>query len=95
MLAALKRPNTLAAVRKRLGQIYSYLLRENSPIPQAADDVLAGRGIALYINGKRVEPWLPCVWSASRAVSYRGAEISAVQVVDRPLADASPSHHQR
>jgi hypothetical protein len=88
MLEALKRPSTLTAVKKRLGRVYSYLLREESPIPQAADGVLAGRGIALYLNGKRVEPWLPCVWSASRTVSYRGAEVCAVQVVDHRLADA-------
>ena len=30
----------------------------------------------------------PCVWSASRTVSYSGAEISAVQVVDHRLSDA-------
>ncbi len=89
MLEALKRPATIKDIRRRLGGIYSYLIRDESPIPEVPDDkTLAGLDIALYLNGKRIEPWIPCVWSASRTVSYRGAEISAVQVVDHKLNDA-------
>lgn len=88
MLEALKRPSTLTAVRQRLGRVYSYLLRDTSPIPEAPDTVLEGRGIALYLNGKRIAPRLPCVWSASRGISHRGAEICAVQVVDHRLSEA-------
>jgi ribosomal protein L37E len=88
MLDALKRPNTIAAIRQRLGRVYSYLLRAAGPVPGVPDQALVGQNIALYLNGKRVEPWLPCVWSASRSVSYKGAEISAVQVVEHRLSDA-------
>jgi hypothetical protein len=88
MLESLKRPPTISDVRRRLGRVYSYLLRDASPIPEVPDTTLAGRGIALYLNGRRIQPWIPCVWSAGRAVSYRGAEVSAVQVVDHKLSDA-------
>jgi hypothetical protein len=88
MLDSLRRPTTLNAVRQRLGRVYSYLLRDSSPIPEIPDATLAGRGIALYLNGKRLQPWVPCVWSAARVVSYRGAEIRAVQVVDHKLSEA-------
>jgi hypothetical protein len=88
MLTALKRSTTITAVKRQLGHIYSYLLRGPNPVPGVPDTPLAGRGIALYLNGKRIEPWIPCVWSASRIVTRRGAEISAVQLVDRHLSDA-------
>jgi Histidine kinase-, DNA gyrase B-, and HSP90-like ATPase len=88
MLDSLKRPTTVTAVRQKLGRVYSYLLRDRSPIPEVPDAALAGRGIALYLNSKRIQPWLPCVWSASRKVSYRGAEIRAVQVVNHKLSEA-------
>ena len=88
MLDSLKRPTTVSAVRQRLGRVYSYLLRDASPIPEVPDTALAGRGIALYLNSKRIQPWLPCVWSALRTVSYRGAEIGAVRVVDHKLKGA-------
>jgi hypothetical protein len=88
MLDSLKRPPTVSNVRRQLGRVYSYLLRDKSPIPEIPDTILAGRGIALYLNGKRIRPWVPCVWSAGRSVSYRGAEISAVRVVEHKLTDA-------
>jgi hypothetical protein len=88
MLHTLQRPATMTAVRRRLGRTYSYLLRDASPIPGVPDETLAGCGITLYLNGKRIEPWVPCVWSRSREVSYRGTEISAIEVIDHPLTDA-------
>lgn len=88
MLNALKRSTTITAVRQKLGRVYSYLLRGPSPIPGVPETALAGKGIALYLNGKRIEPWIPCVWSASRSVSRRGVEISAVQIVNHSLTDA-------
>ncbi len=88
MLDTLRRPATISAIRKQLGRVYSYLLRSATPIPGLPDSVMGGRGISLYLNGKRVEPWIPCVWSQSRIVSYRGAEISAVQVIEHELTDA-------
>lgn len=88
MAESLKRPPTVSNIRQRLGRVYSYVLRDRSPIPEVPDLALAGKGIALYLNGKRLDPWIPCVWSARRSVSRSGAEIKAVQVVDRQLSDA-------
>jgi hypothetical protein len=88
MLESLRRPPTVSNIRQRLGRVYSYLLRSSSPIPEVPDQTLGGKGIALYLNGKRLKPWVPCVWSAQRAVSRSGTEIKAVQVVDRKLSDA-------
>lgn len=93
MLDSLKRPATVSNVRQRLGRVYSYLLRDASPIPEVPDATLAGKGIALYLNGKRLRPWIPCVWSAERAVSRSGTEIKAVQVLDRKLSDAYACVH--
>ena len=88
MFNTLKRSTTITAVKRQLGRIYSYLLRGPKSVPGLPDTTLAGRGIALYLNGKRIEPWIPCIWSESRTVSRRGAEIRAVQIVNHPLSDA-------
>ena len=88
MLDSLKRPPTVSNVRRRLGRVYSYLIRDASPIPEVPDTTLAGRSIALYLNGKRLKPWIPCVWSAGRTVSRSGTEINAVHVLDHKLSDA-------
>jgi hypothetical protein len=88
MLETLRRPATISAVRARLGRVYSYLLRSATPIPGVPAGTLAGQGIALYLNDKRVEPWIPCVWSDKRSVRYKGADVEAVQVVVHDLTDA-------
>jgi hypothetical protein len=89
MFESLKRSATISKVRERLGVIYSYLLRSQSPIPEVPDgDTLAGQAIGLLINGRRVQPRIPCVWSATRSVRRHGADVSAVRVIDRKLTDA-------
>lgn len=89
MFEVLKRTAAIAKIRERLGVVYSYLMRSRSPIPEVPDgETLAGRAIGLLINGKRVQPRIPCVWSAARSVTRHGAEISAVRVIDRKLSDA-------
>ncbi len=88
MRDTLKRANTASSVRDQLGNVYSYLLRSGSPVPEMPDDALAGRGFALYVNGTKVQPRLPCIWSSQRAGTYRGAEVSPVQVIDRSLPPA-------
>jgi hypothetical protein len=85
---ALKRPSTVASIREQLGNVYSYLLRSESPVPELPDTALAGRGFRLYVNGTRVQPRLPCVWSASRVVTYQGREIPPIQIINRPLSPA-------
>jgi hypothetical protein len=88
MLETLRRARTMHSIRDRLGRVYSYLLRSATPIPGVPDAALAGQGITLYLNGKPITPWLPCVWSESRTVNYKGAEIHAVRVIDHPLTEA-------
>ncbi|TDD07138.1 ATP-binding protein [Nonomuraea deserti] len=70
---ALKRPNTQNVIREKLGDIYSYLLRE--------------RGFLLTINNRKVKPRLPCVWDENRYVTRQGAQIHAIQRIDQPLKD--------
>ncbi|GHH46431.1 ATP-binding protein [Lentzea cavernae] len=67
----LKRPRTQTIIREKLGDIYSYLLRE--------------RGFLLTINNKKVEPRLPCLWDETRHVTRRGVDIRAVQQINVPL----------
>ncbi|MFC9500044.1 ATP-binding protein [Streptomyces sp. NPDC056982] len=85
---SLRRSNTSSGIREKLGNVYSYLLRSEAPIPEMPDSSLAGRGFQLYVNNRRVKPRLPCVWSAHRSVDYRGAPIQAIQTVERELPDA-------
>jgi hypothetical protein len=84
----LKRSNTASVVRDQLGNVYSYLLRGQDPLPEMPDAELAGRGFTLYVNGTKVRARLPCVWSAARTVPYRGTDVSPIQVVDRQLTPA-------
>jgi hypothetical protein len=88
MRETLKRTNTASSVRDQLGNVYSYLLRTGDPVPEVPDGALSGKGFALYVNGTRVQPWLPCVWSSDRTSTYRGAEVSPIQVIDRTLPPA-------
>ncbi|WP_285731713.1 ATP-binding protein [Nocardiopsis sp. ATB16-24] len=66
-----KRSYNHKAIRDKLGDVYSYLLSE--------------RGFLLTINGKKVQPRIPCVWGEERYVTRSGVEIHAVQHVDKPL----------
>lgn len=88
MRDTLKRTNTASSIRDRLGNVYSYLLRDKNPVPEVPDGALAGRGYALHVNGIKVRSWLPCAWSASRTVMYKGTEIAPIQIVDRTLSPA-------
>ncbi|MEU8118647.1 ATP-binding protein [Spirillospora sp. NPDC049024] len=63
-----------AKVREQLGDVYSYLLRE--------------RNFLITVNGKKVQPRLPCVWAASRTVTRSGSTIPAVIEIDEPLPAA-------
>ncbi|ETA01208.1 hypothetical protein CcI6DRAFT_03331 [Frankia sp. CcI6] len=84
----LRRPTTVAQVRERLGKVYSYLLRQGNAVRELPEPVLAGRGFGLYVNQTRVRPWLPCVWSPSRGVDYRGTRVPAVIEINRELQPA-------
>jgi Histidine kinase-, DNA gyrase B-, and HSP90-like ATPase len=84
----LRRTATATQIRERLGNVYSYMLRSRDGIPELPDPVLSGRGFALYVNGARVRPRLPCVWSPQREVDYRGRKIPAVIEINRQLKAA-------
>jgi hypothetical protein len=84
----LRRPATASQIRERLGNVYSYMLRSADAMPELPGPMFAGRGFALSVNQTRVRPRLPCVWSASRSVDYRGREIPAVIDVSRDLRAA-------
>lgn len=88
MRDTLRRSNTASSIRDQLGNVYSYLLRSGSPVPEMPDGALAGREFALYVNGTKVQPRLPCVWSSQRTGTYRGADVSPVQVIDQSLPPA-------
>ncbi|MBO4269090.1 ATP-binding protein [Microbispora triticiradicis] len=64
-----------ARIRDQLGDVYSYLLRE--------------RDFVITVNGKKVQPRLPCVWDASRSVTRHGAEIPAIIPIERTLPPAN------
>lgn len=58
-------------IREQLGDVYSYLLRE--------------RNFLITVNGRRVQPRLPCLWDASRFVTRSGEEVKAVLEIDQSL----------
>ena len=62
------------AIRERLSECYSYLLREDK--------------LEVILNGQHVPPRRPCIWDVSRAVMVNGVPISAVQKINQVLPPA-------
>lgn len=75
-------------VGTRLGQTYSYMLREVAGTDVAGADVIGGLGLDLILNGSSVRPYVPCIWSPKRSVVYRGQDVAAVTEVDHELKPA-------
>jgi hypothetical protein len=73
-------------IQKRLGDVYSYLLRTS--VPGLSGEVNGPLGFKLFVNDDLVEPSIPCIWSDERETTYRGAQIRAVQYIDVPLISA-------
>jgi hypothetical protein len=67
-----RRLRQLSRLHDRLGDIYSYLIRE-------------GR-LRLTLNERPVAPRLPCAWDAARIVQLRGGPVAARQEIDVTLA---------
>ncbi len=67
-----RRPRRMPGLRDRLGDIYSYLIRENR--------------LRLALDGRLVPPRMPCVWDAARTVERREGPVSARQTIDVTLA---------
>ncbi len=61
-----------AKIRRVLGDVYSYLLRE--------------RGFSLLVDNTAVQPLLPCIWNHDRAVVVRGERIPAYIEIDKELS---------
>lgn len=75
-------------VRARLGQTYSYMLRSVEGTEISGAEVMGGLGIGLRLNGSPVAPYIPCIWSPERSVSYKGQEVPAVTEVRYELKPA-------
>lgn len=60
-----------AKIRKILGDVYSYLLRE--------------KGFSLLVDNTAVQPLLPCVWNRDRFVVVRRERIPAYIEIDKAL----------
>ena len=73
-------------LRRRLGDIYSYVLRDK--VPGLSDSDLSGSvRIDLELGGLKVTPRIPCIWSEERYTRFgREEEVCAVQRVNRPLS---------
>ncbi|AOW90894.1 XRE family transcriptional regulator [Streptomyces olivaceus] len=67
-----RHPRELSRLHARLGDIYSYLIRE-------------GR-LRLTLDERPVAPRLPCAWDPARSVQLRGGPVAAQQEIDVTLA---------
>ncbi|MFE6165496.1 XRE family transcriptional regulator [Streptomyces sp. NPDC056486] len=66
------RPRHMRRLRDRLGDVYSYLIREDR--------------LRLTLDEYLVSPRLPCAWDAARRVQLREGPVAARQEVDVTLA---------
>lgn len=88
MIQRLKSTQEVSQIKKQLGRVYSYILRDPVKNKFSGSEIVGGMGIPLYLNGNAVSPVLPCIWDPARTVTRHGKEIAAVQVVERALTDA-------
>lgn len=72
-------------VKSRLGETYSYMLRDVRNTDISAADIMGGLGLALRLNGETVKPYIPCVWSPERSVPYKGQRVSAAVEINEHL----------
>lgn len=71
----------------QLGRVYSYLLRASVP-GLSGDCAGNSRNVVISINDEKVTPYLPCIWSEERSVTYQRETIQAVQKFNKELPDA-------
>jgi hypothetical protein len=76
------------AIALRLGEVYSFLLRESVPGISKAE-LSAKIPAKLIFAGEEVLPKLPCIWSDERTVLSRGEHVTAVQYIDVQLTEAT------
>lgn len=72
-------------VKSRLGETYSYLLRDVDGTDIAAAEVIGGLGLGLRLNGDSIKPYVPCIWSPERSVAYKGQRVAAVVEINEQL----------
>lgn len=72
-------------VRSRLGETYSYLLRDVDGTDIAGSGVIGGVGLRLRLNGEAIKPYIPCIWSPERSVPYKGSRVPAVVEINEQL----------
>ncbi|OUC79486.1 ATP-binding protein [Gordonia lacunae] len=87
-LKRLRWRRTAKRVGTRLGQTYSYMLRNVAGTDIAGAEVIGGLGVDLILNGSSVQPYIPCIWSPERSVVYKGQDVPAVTEIDYELKPA-------
>lgn len=87
VVGRLQASGEVGSIRRSLGRIYSYMLRDVDHHVSGAS-IMGGLGMGLYVNNKRVKAVWPCIWDPSRSVPYMGQDIPAVQQVDIALTPA-------
>lgn len=88
MAELLGRPTYQKTLMNQLGDVYSYLLRDS--VPGLSHEGMSSRlPVVLSLNGEKIEPKLPCVWSDSRSVLSYGRQVHAVQYIDTKLTAAT------
>jgi hypothetical protein len=92
MAKELTRDRSLTVLKHQLGDVYSYLLRDQVP---GISRTGYSRPVpaVITINGDRVTPQLPCIWSDNRTVTSAGSEVVAVQYIDKRLTEATACLH--
>lgn len=87
-LANFERSKYQESIAHELGRTYSYILRNK--VPGLTGEVAGNpRQVKIMVSGKMVAPRLPCIWSESRSVTYKGATVSAVQKFERHLPEVT------
>lgn len=87
-LDSLRKQSAIPNSIKALGKVYTYMLRDPENSSFSGREIVGGLGLSLHVNGRAVQPLIPCIWDPSRSVSYKGQEIMATQKVDKKLQDA-------
>lgn len=83
----LSRPKSIENIRKTLGKVYTFLLRDH--VPGLSGPVSGGkRDFTINVNGLEVFPVLPCIWDEKRrlandclAVKYIEHELQPEKVI--------------
>jgi hypothetical protein len=78
---------TANALRKQLGDIYSYMLRSEVPGLSKKEHQGSSVRLNLVLDGKQVKPTIPCVWADTRSAMNAGQKVEAIQYFDKDLPE--------